>query len=155
MELLFGKRNDDIETPEWLYKVLDEKYHFDFDPCPINYNPNQDQSGLKSEWGQRNFINPPFSQIKDWLVKGVEEAGKGKLCVFLITLRGNTNYWFDWVWPLASEIQFIQGKITFKGYDKPCPIPMVIVVYEPGKLGTLPIVFNKNKELIVAKLHRA
>ena len=63
---------DDWKTPDEFYKMLDEKYHFDFDPCPYQ----SDFDGLSIEWGQRNFINPPYSRkLKEAFVrKAVKES---------------------------------------------------------------------------------
>ena len=40
---------DDWKTPDWFYDKLNEKYHFDFDPCPYQ----ADFDGLAPEciWG--------------------------------------------------------------------------------------------------------
>ena len=46
---------DDWKTPDAFYNKLNEEFKFDFDPCPYQ----SDFDGLKIEWGQSNFINPP------------------------------------------------------------------------------------------------
>ncbi len=61
---------------------------FDFDPCPC---PKPDDfDGLTCEWGQRNWVNPPFGSIMHqgkkkgptaWMRKAIEEQAKGKLSV--------------------------------------------------------------------------
>lgn len=37
---------------------------FDFDPCPYPLPDGFD--GLTCEWGQSNYVNPPFGSIMDW-----------------------------------------------------------------------------------------
>ena len=71
------RSNNDWKTPEDLYKRLNKKYNFDFDPCPLN----ADFDGLKIEWGRSNFVNPPYSQkLKElFILKGIEESKKGKV----------------------------------------------------------------------------
>ena len=44
-------------TPSELYRRLDDRHHFTFDPCPYPLPP--DFNGLKMEWGESNFVNPP------------------------------------------------------------------------------------------------
>ncbi len=44
---LMSSIRQDWETPDALYKELDDEFHFDFDPCP--HNPTFD--GLSIEWG--------------------------------------------------------------------------------------------------------
>ena len=45
-------------TPPELMAQLQEEFNFDFDPCP--YPKPDDFDGLRCEWGQRNYVNPPF-----------------------------------------------------------------------------------------------
>lgn len=129
--LPFFKKKDIVETPKDFFKYLDDCYKFDFDPCPIN--PTFD--GLNVDWGKRNFINPPFSEISKWLKKGLEEQQKQKniLNIFLIPVRTNTKYWFNYVFQEAKEIHFIKKGIRFVGYNSPIPIPLSLVVFSEKK----------------------
>lgn len=43
--------NVNEKTPEGFYKQLDDEFHFDFDPCPLNPNPEHD--GLSIDWRER------------------------------------------------------------------------------------------------------
>ena len=65
------EHSDNWETPDELYNKLNNEFDFDFDPCPINFGdilPEND--GLKIVWGNRNFVNPPYSRIlKEAFVK--------------------------------------------------------------------------------------
>jgi hypothetical protein len=66
---------------------------FDFDPCPFPLPAGFD--GLTAEWGQRNYVNPPFGSIAPpsgkgrklgptaWVRKAISEAQKGKLVVLV------------------------------------------------------------------------
>ena len=77
-------------TPKDIYDKLDAEFHFDFDPCPYALLDGFD--GLKCEWGQSNYVNPPFGCIMHdgkkkgataWVRKAIEENNKGKLVVFV------------------------------------------------------------------------
>lgn len=128
-----GKKNNDIETPLYLWEELHNEFKFDHDPCPFKFGPGgKAPDGLSSEWGYRNFVNPPFSSINKWIEKGIIEWKKGKLSVFLIPSRMSSKYWFDYIWPLATEIRIIKGYLVFKGFDHPLPHSMAIIVFEPG-----------------------
>ena len=64
---------DDWKTPDAFYNKLNEEFKFDFDPCPYQ----SDFDGLKIEWGQSNFINPPYSRmLKEAFVKKALEESK-------------------------------------------------------------------------------
>lgn len=122
----FGKKKDDVATPEILYKELDSEFKFDFDPCPKDCKVNNLKDNV--EWGQSNFVNPPFSRINKFLKKAIKESAKGKSSVILMPARVNTKYWHKCVYPYASELRFLKGGVQFDGYDKPSPFPVSIVV---------------------------
>lgn len=75
-------------TPPDLYAELNAEFAFDFDPCPWPLPDGFD--GLTCEWGQRNYVNPPFGSIMHqgrkkgptaWMRKAIVEQEKGKLSV--------------------------------------------------------------------------
>lgn len=76
--------------PPPLYQQLNEEFNFDFDPCPF---PKPDTfDGLTCEWGQSNYVNPPFGSIihmgkkkgpTAWVRKCIEEWQKGKTVVLV------------------------------------------------------------------------
>lgn len=93
-------------TPPDLYAQLDAEFHFDFDPCPYPVPDGFD--GLTCEWGQSNYVNPPFGSIihegkkkgpTAWVRKCLIEHQKGKTVVLvypvdkwvLMLLEGNPN----------------------------------------------------------------
>jgi len=133
----FGNSSiNDISTPQNLYLDLNEEFHFDFDPCPLGWKeliPYIDFiDGLKSEWGERNFVNPPFGEVKKWLEKGVTESKKGKLCVFLIPARVANKPWFEFIWPFASEVRFLPP-IRFPGYKTKTPFGLAVIIFKGEK----------------------
>lgn len=92
----FHKGNGDdgkhywLTPPDVLEKLAAEFGPFDFDPCP--YPLPHDFDGLTCEWGQRNYVNPPFGSIVHqgrkkgptaWVRKAIEEWQKGKLVVLV------------------------------------------------------------------------
>lgn len=112
--------SDNWATPKWLYDELNKEFNFDFDPCPLcleEITPEND--GLLKEWGNSNFINPPYSrQLKESFVKkGIEESKKGKKCVFLIPVSTSTKLFHDFIKPNAKEIRFLRGRIKFEGIN--------------------------------------
>lgn len=112
--------SDNWETPKEFYDKLDAEFHFDFDPCPINYGEiTPDKDGLLIPWGKSNYINPPYSRkLKEAFVKrAVEEAKKGSTCVVLLPVSTSTSLFHDIIKPNAKEIRFVRGRIAFKGIN--------------------------------------
>lgn len=117
----------DWKTPKDLYLQLDKYFNFTFDPCPTN--PQFD--GLSIDWGEVNFVNPPYGrEISKWIKKGYEEYLKGKRVIMLIPARTDTKYWHDYIMK-ANELWFIKGRLRFDDGDMPAPFPSVIVIFNP------------------------
>ena len=110
--------SDNWETPSYIYDELNNEFDFDFDPCPINHDISK-WDGLKVEWGNRNFINPPYSRkLKEAFVKkAIEQSKKGKLCVLLLPVSTSTVLFHDYILPNKKEIRFIKGRVKFIGYN--------------------------------------
>ena len=86
-------------TPPELMEKLDDRFHFDFDPCP--YPKPEDFDGLDAEWGSSNWVNPPFGVViksvlnrlgisvqkkfgaTAWARKAISEYQKGKKVVLV------------------------------------------------------------------------
>lgn len=106
---------------------MDKRFSFTFDPCPLYNRDNFD--GLLDVWGDRNFVNPPYSNLKAWLKKGYEESLKGKLVVFLIPSRTDTIAWHDYCMK-ADEIMFIKGRLKFGNAKNSAPFPSAIIIFK-------------------------
>jgi len=77
-------------TPPDLYAKLNMEFSFTFDPCPYPLPNGFD--GLTAEWGQSNYVNPPFGSIihqgkkkgpTAWVRKAIAEHQKGKRVVLV------------------------------------------------------------------------
>jgi len=118
-------KSDDYKTPEIIYKILDDEFHFNDDPCPLHGS-----GGLDREWGTSTFINPPYSKPAPWVEKGYIESLKGKTVVALLRVDTSTNYFHDFIIDKASEIRYRRGRIMFDG-KHPAPFASMIVVWRP------------------------
>ena len=119
----FSSITEDWKTPKSIYDLLDKEFRFNDDPCPFGGH-----GGLDRAWGTRTFCNPPYSQIKDWVRYGYEQAQKGKTVVFLIPSRTDTRWWHEYCMQ-AKEIRFIKGRLKFGGAKFGAPFPSCVVVF--------------------------
>lgn len=128
--------SDHWATPKYLYDELNEWFHFDFDPCPLNHDIKK-WDGLKIDWGSRNFMNPPYNRIEKpmWIRKGHEEYLRKKMVVMLIPAATGTRQFhkllapscpvrLTWSeWKLNKNLTdnggiiFMEGRIAFEGYN--------------------------------------
>lgn len=106
-------------TPPHIVEALGP---FDLDPCsPIDrpwdtaakhYTAEDD--GLSFEWEGRVWMNPPYgAQAATWLER-LAKHGDG---IALVFARTETRMFFDWVWPYASALLFIEGRLHFHHPD--------------------------------------
>lgn len=77
-------------TPPDLMAELHGEFQFDFDPCPHPLPDGFD--GLTCDWGQSNYVNPPFGSIMHngkkkgptaWVRKAIAENMDGKRVVMV------------------------------------------------------------------------
>lgn len=77
-------------TPKELYQSLDNEFHFTFDPAP--YPRPEGFDGLSIDWGNSNYVNPPFGSVvidgkkmgpTAWARKAITEYQKGKKVVMV------------------------------------------------------------------------
>ena len=123
------ERNDDVETPPDFFKELDDEFNFDHDPCPLHCPPEKNALKHGIKWGKRNFVNPPYHNIRGFARKASRQWRKyGRASVFLITLRPSSEYWNKYILPYATEVRVLTSRLTFVGYDKPFPAPLAIVI---------------------------
>lgn len=131
------QNHDNWQTPPEILKELEKEFGFiDFDPCPLNASFD----GLESEWGHKNFVNPPYSRdLKEAFIrKAYEESKKGKLCIMLLPVSTSTKIFHETIYRYG-EIRFLKGRLKFRGYNtkgefvenKPGQMDSMIVIFRP------------------------
>lgn len=105
-------------TPyEWFINI-DRRFQFNtFDPCPPE-NDIELFDGLKVDWADKSFCNPPYSKTlkEKFIYKAYAESQKGKLAVLLLPVSTGTKIFHDLILPNA-KVEFIKGRLKFEGID--------------------------------------
>lgn len=112
--------SDDWITPK---KLIDKIGPFDLDPCSSETQPwpcartswTAKDNGLMRDWG-RNFVycNPPYGRAMEKWLQRLSLHNHG---IALIFARTETRQFFRYVWPIATAILFIRGRLTFSYPD--------------------------------------
>lgn len=132
----FESKTTEWETPDTIFKPLDNEFHFTLDVCANesnkkcnNYFSKNDDS-LKQIWKGICWMNPPYgNQLKRWVKKAYEESLKGTVVVCLLPVRTNTVYWHNYVLNIA-EIRFIKGYPKFGDAKQGLKVPLAIVIFK-------------------------
>ena len=117
--ILFSKKSDNWKTPIYMYEQYMNLGYFD--PCP--YESKYD--GLKIEWKEKNFVNPPYSKIKEWVNKCIEQHKMKKEIILLIPARTDTQYFRKLV-DYGCNIIFITGRLHFNDSNS-APFPSCLI----------------------------
>jgi len=130
-DLMCSHKTDDWSTPKDFYNKLNKEFHFDFDPCPLR---NNTCDALFKDWNGNIFVNPPYSNISNFLEKGLLELNKGnaRVVVFLVPARTDTKWFHKFVLNKA-EIRFVKGRLRFGNSNNNAPFPSLVLVYRNKK----------------------
>jgi phage N-6-adenine-methyltransferase len=123
-------------TPQWLFDALNKEFGFTLDPCTDGTNAKCDkfyttaENGLLRDWGTETvFMNPPYSEIAEWMRKAYGAAQEGATVVCLIPARTDTSWWHRYC--MKSEIRLLRGRLKFGDSDNSAPFPSAIIVFRP------------------------
>lgn len=111
---------DEWLTPPEIIEALGE---FDLDPCSPIKRPwptarqhfTIEDNGLAQPWGGgRVWLNPPYGTETERWMKRMAEHGHG---IALIFARTETVTWQEYIWPFASAVLFLRGRLAFCHVD--------------------------------------
>lgn len=110
---------DDWITPQWLIKALPA---FDLDVCASQPQPwpcasrafTEKDNGLLSEWEGSVWCNPPYGKATGAWLNRMALHNNG---IALVFARTETRTFFNNVWPFASLLLFLRGRLTFHRPD--------------------------------------
>jgi len=140
---LFTSDSDEWSTPQAFYDLLDREFHFTLDPCATAENAKcakfytKEDDGLNPHlWHhQVVFVNPPYSQIKEWTrACGIAAGCYHATVVLLIPSRTDTRYWHRYIMR-AAEVRFVRGRLKFGGATNSAPFPSAVAVFRHGHVG--------------------
>ena len=141
----FASAKSDWETPQWLFDLLDQEFHFECDAAANAENAkvenfiDKDTNALRVSWHGTCWLNPPYSKgIGPWVEKAYREAMgyERATVVMLVPARTNTVWWHRYCME-AAEVRFILGRPKFGGAKHGLPQPLAVVVFKPNASGTI------------------
>jgi len=122
---LLSAKDQVAQTPDSMKLYLRERFGEMRDMAPVSHTV--DSLAPETEWAPRNYVNPPFNKIGDWLAKAVEQhLARGCATVFLVPLRPHRVY-FRTHMQHFSFVEYLAEGVAFKGYKKVIPHAMCLL----------------------------
>lgn len=135
--------HDEWETPKSLLRSAMINYDIlpFLDVCATPQNAQfskyftKEQNGLLQNWTLNFFMNPPYSQIYQWIQKASNEVQNNKVSGLALTFaKTDTKWWHQFVEGI-HEVHFIKGRIKFLRNGVPsknsAPYPSCWIVMRP------------------------
>lgn len=86
--------------------------------------------GLRHPWHGDVWLNPPYSEVGDWMEKARREVERGNAdrVVALVFARTSTRWYHDHATTADYEWRK-EGRVTFAGSDNSAPSPSIILIW--------------------------
>lgn len=122
-------------TPNWIVESLGE---FDLDPCGApnhtlaaeTYLLENGQDGLLLPWNGRVWLNPPYGKEMPPFIEKMAHHRNGIAFIFA---RTETKMFHQYVWPVATGMLFLRGRVRFmdanKSVQADANAPSVLIAY--------------------------
>ena len=114
-------------TPDRVFEIIKEKWDYSreemFDPCPEN--PKWD--GLDISWQPVNFVNPPYTLLKEFVYKAIKETNVGRKTILLLPAKTDQQWFHDII---QFRIIWIKGRLKFKNNKWSATQPHFLVMIE-------------------------
>jgi hypothetical protein len=135
-EVAYEEGSDEHDTPiEFFAPIADAVGGFDFDPCASDTSDlaeenNRLTGGLERDWYGKTFMNPPYSEVSDWMkyASYEHEHGHTDLIVGLVFARTGTQ-WFHNYARSADMLCFVEGRLCFGNQENSAPTPSMVAVW--------------------------
>ena len=134
--------HDEYGTPNAILRkaMLDYDILPFIDVCATQLNAKfgmyltKKQNALIEEWNLDFFMNPPYSEIYQWMERAYQQHLIYKVkALILVYAKTDTKWWHDFV-ESKAEIHFIKGRIKFLDENNnptkhSAPYPSCWVIY--------------------------
>ncbi|AUR89915.1 DNA N-6-adenine-methyltransferase [Vibrio phage 1.134.O._10N.222.52.B8] len=132
-------------TPGFIFDYYNRRFNFTCDVACSDENRlvrdhwlTEDDNALfyGTDWHTRNWCNPPYSNIRPWVEKAINEMSSGRLTVMLIPADTSVK-WFKLAFDNCSECHFISGRLSFVNGATKKPVSgnnkgSVVFVFDPS-----------------------
>ena len=114
MSYLPPAKTDTHITPDKVFDMILETWGIEkdmmYDSCPVDGT-----YGLTTSWKDINFVNPPYTLLKEFVAKALDESNYGNRSIMLLPAKTDQAWFHDLVYNHRGvEIKWIKGRLKFK-----------------------------------------
>lgn len=129
--------SDEHDTPVSFFGPIAESVDgFDLDPSAsatsdlADRNVTKEEDGLSIQWYGDVWLNPPYSEVSDWMAYAKEQYrhGNADRIVALVFARTSTRWWHNHA-TTANLRCLVKGRLTFGGAENSAPAPSAVLVW--------------------------
>ena len=151
-----GSTTDVWITPDYILKWVHEEFGYvgldaaaDSDNSVAKHYIDEHMDALTTPWISKDIVwcNPPYGRrAKKFVQRALDEISNGHCSkvVMMLAVRTDTTMFQDLIFPNASRIHFIKGRVKFKrGAGKPTKVQRpnfasAIILFDGNRLSTDP-----------------
>ena len=108
-------KSDVHETPDVVWDMIAAKWGYlkeeMFDPCPVGFT----QDGLTLIWTKLNYVNPPYTLLKDFVAEAMYQARMYDHKTIMLLPSKTDQQWFHDIIDGKYKIKWIRKRLKFKG----------------------------------------
>lgn len=118
--------SDNWSTPKDIYEFYKSIGYLD--PCPLFADDLIPTMFYEKFYSRNLFINPPYSQIEDWITFAINHYKNGYNTIVLLVPSRTDTKWFHKLLKYNPYIVFIKGRLKFGDSNNTAPFPSVLII---------------------------
>ena len=120
--------HDSYATDEWIMSMFEDW----FDPCPLNpdFDPKKDDDGLRMDWAEKTYVNPPYSNPLPWVKKAVQEAATGSR-VALLLKHDTSTAWYRILHEANAHVLLVGERLRYNT-GRTAAFPSALFILDPA-----------------------
>jgi len=134
-----SQRTDERATPQILFDELNNEFHFEIDLAANHENAllplyyTKENSAFDYFWNTNSFLNPPYSELYNWLEYASKQRG---LIVVILPCDTSTKWFHDFLWDKTKhttrkgiQLRFPKGRFKFGKYTTSPKFATIIAIF--------------------------
>ena len=113
--------SDNFRTDQWILNMFEGW----FDPCP--YDPRWITDGLKLDWPDKTFINPPYSAPLKWVRKAIFHHREENKRMVLLLKHDSSTKWYKELHEAGASFLMLDRRLKYQT-GKSAPFPSILAV---------------------------